>query len=371
MNKQETAINYTLVHGTFGARSDWLNESSEDKPDGFRALLKNHVSSKVTFTIPKPWGGKGLFSKILDLTNKARLDGAEQLKSSLAKLSKQDSNFIIAHSHGGNVAMYALQDAQARAKVDGVICLATPFLYPRQRPLSILTLLLSLAIIVIGFFQFSWRFDLLDSSMSTWYLIGLLFIVSVMIPGALVFVIIHQRFRSNISLDEHLDRLSFSDPKIPILLIRASGDEASGLLRAGQFFNWFAGVVMRIGGRHIYVLLCLSILALAWSAYRGFGWLPEDAFSILSTALIGIAALMVVMLMVLTLSRVFVGLDAWRWVGEIETMTEDGPPGVSSELKVLRPQAQKYGLSHTGIFTQAETIKVINTWCEKQIAQTS
>ena len=368
MSKKTPEINYTLVHGTFGAKSAWLNETSTENSQGFRALLKNKNATNVTFTIPRPWGGTSLFSKIRDLTNQARLNGAKQLSDSLTKLPKANSNFIIAHSHGGNVAMYAVQDEAARSNVDGIICLATPFLYPRRRPLSISTLLISLAIIIVGFVQFSLRYDLLNSSVLTWCMALLVFVTSVIIPSALIFQIIRQRFSSDISLDEHIEKLSFIDPKIPILLIRASGDEATGLLRAGQFFNWLAGVAMRIGGRKLNIFLCVGLLIFGWSSYRRFDWLPDHILVLLSSALICIAAIMVMMLVVLTLSRVFVGFDAWRWVGEIETMTEDGPPGITSEFEVLTPRPPNSGLSHTNIVTQQETISVINNWCERQIA---
>ena len=370
MSKQDARINFTLVHGTFGARSSWLNENSDENPDGFRARLKNNNnSSEINFTVPTPWGGSSTLSKIRDLTNAARLRGAQLLSHRLSELSEDDANFIIAHSHGGNVAMYAVQEQTARSKIDGIICVATPFLYPRRRPLSITTLLLSLVIIIIGFFQFSWRYDLLNSSLTAWCMASLLFLISVIIPSALVFLIVHQRFRASAALNEHLSRLSFIDPNIPILLIRASGDEATGLLRAGQFFNWIAGIAMRIGGRQLYVLLCVGLIVFAWSIYRSFDWIPEHALSLLITIVIFIAALMVLMLIVLTVSRVFVGFDAWRWVGEIETMTEDGPPGMSSELEVLTPRVPQSGWSHTNIFMQAETVAVISQWCKKQIAK--
>ncbi len=365
---QPQTINYALVHGTFGAKSDWLNHDAAEDPKGFRALLGSASVKTVNYLVPKPWGGTSAIGKLNDLTNKARLDGAQTLAQELATLPGQDANFVIAHSHGGNVAMYALQDEIARRKVDGLICLATPFLYPRQRPLSISTLVLSLIIMIVGYFQFAWRFDLTNSSLLAWCGAVALFVVSVAIPSVLVALVVRQRFASKEALDAHIKRLSFIDPKIPVLLIRASGDEASGLLRAGQFLNWLAGMVMRIGGRQLYVLLCLGLLLFAWSAYKNFTWVPNVSLSLLTTLLISLAGLMVVMLMALTLSRIFVGWDAWRWVGEIETMIEDGPPGVPAELTVLTPRLPERGLSHTGIFTQVETINVIHQWCQQQIA---
>ncbi len=361
-------INFALVHGTFGANSDWLNLSAEQDQKGFRALLSSSSKKVVNFIVPTPWGGISVLGKLNDLTNRARLDGADNLAEELIQLPDHDANFLIAHSHGGNVAMYALQNQQAKQKIDGLICLATPFLYPRRRPLSLTTLILSLLIMIVGYFQFAWSFDLSNSSALTWCGAILLFVVAVLIPFALVILIAKQRFSADDALGEHIDNLSFKDPEIPVLLIRASGDEASGLLRAGQFLNWLAGMVMRIGGRQLYILVCAGLLLFAWSAYQDFTWVPDISFALLNSLLIGVAAIMVVMLMALTISRTFVGWDAWRWVGEIETMIEDGPPGMQSELTVLTPRLPEQGLSHTALFTQADTIEVIQQWCELQIS---
>ena len=43
---------------------------------------------------------------------------------------------IIAHSHGGNVALYALKDAELRSRVSGLVTLATPFLFVESRRLE-------------------------------------------------------------------------------------------------------------------------------------------------------------------------------------------------------------------------------------------
>jgi alpha-beta hydrolase superfamily lysophospholipase len=42
-------------------------------------------------------------------------------------------HFIIAHSHGGIVALYALRDPAADQVVSGIITLATPFVSARPR----------------------------------------------------------------------------------------------------------------------------------------------------------------------------------------------------------------------------------------------
>src|SRR5262245_54765385 len=50
--------------------------------------------------------------------------------------------FIIAHSHGGNIARYALHDPEFAARAAGVVTLATPFLTGKPRNVHPLVLLL-------------------------------------------------------------------------------------------------------------------------------------------------------------------------------------------------------------------------------------
>ena len=130
-----------------------------------------------------------------------------------------------------------------------------------------------------------------------------------------------------------------------------------------QFFNWIAGKAMRLSGRQIVVLLGMALMLLVSSQYTEFDVLPDSLMDIFAAALVLTALLIMLMLMVLTVSRVGVGIDAWQWVGEIETMVEDGPPGIKSELVVIKPRQPKKGLSHTKIYTEPETTAAIHEWC--------
>jgi len=69
------------------------------------------------------WSGKNQFGK--------RADAVRELKVHLKRLAKDKTVFVVAHSHGGNVAWDAAQDVNG---VDAVIALATPFLHVREIP---------------------------------------------------------------------------------------------------------------------------------------------------------------------------------------------------------------------------------------------
>lgn len=361
---------FTLIHGTFAANSDWLNQTELEQPSGFRGRLAARFLGQMEFSVPSPWGSEKIV-KVNDLTNSARLKGAEKLKEHLLKQDPETTHYLVAHSHGGNVAMYALQDPEVARRVDGLICLATPFLYPRRRPLSILALILSLSIMSLGVLQTIWQSNLLNGGWASWMAALGMIIGAIVIPAALTWLVAYERYQDRLKGDKRLskllNKLSFSDPNIPILLIRSSGDEASGLLRGTQFLNWLGGMGLKLGGRQLYVFICIAALLLAWMTYREADVVPEYLIPLLGQLMVASAAVMMILLMALTLSRVFIGLDSWRWVGEIETMVEDGPPGVPSDLVVLSP-LEGSQLSHTNIYTRQETIDAIHAWCHQQEA---
>jgi alpha-beta hydrolase superfamily lysophospholipase len=64
-----------------------------------------------------------------------RKRGAALLSQHLreSSLSEGERRFVIAHSHGGNVAMYAVRDKEAAARTAGIVTLATPFLVAQRR----------------------------------------------------------------------------------------------------------------------------------------------------------------------------------------------------------------------------------------------
>ena len=271
--------------------------------------------------------------------------------------------------------MYALQEESVAEKVDGLICLATPFLYPRTRPLSVPALALSVIIMSIGLMQFLGTSDLLKGGWLMSALAILMVSSAIVVPACLTCLVAYERFlhkhKGDQRLSSLLKQLSYQNPNIPILLIRSSGDEASGLLRGVQFMNWLGGIGMRLGGGQLYLLVCAIAVYLAWvTTYKTAEQLPNLILPFLKQGLIASSVIMVILLMALTVSRILVGFDAWRWVGEIETMVEDGPPGIPADLIVSQPTPSNLKLSHTQIYNQPETIDTIHHWCSKVLDKT-
>jgi hypothetical protein len=58
------------------------------------------------------------------------------LRKHIATIAAEPSGpaqVLVAHSHGGNVCLYALRDESTERAVDGLVCLSTPFVHARER----------------------------------------------------------------------------------------------------------------------------------------------------------------------------------------------------------------------------------------------
>ena len=111
----------TLIHGTWAQNAPWTQSGSP-----LREALRSKLG-ETTFRAFQ-WSGENSFA--------ARSAAAEGLKDFLfegIEQSPEDKQAIIAHSHGGNVALEALNNFEAAERVDAVVCLATPFITTRQR----------------------------------------------------------------------------------------------------------------------------------------------------------------------------------------------------------------------------------------------
>jgi hypothetical protein len=188
------------------------------------------------------WNGRNNIS--------ARKEGKDKLIGHLKglqdKYGKKVKYYIVAHSHGGNVALYALRDAKYKYPI-GLACLATPFIVARSRILagnedltlrvifSMFTLLLVLAFSIINVIELPEYWEILVP-------------MSVIVIGA-PFIGLIFRYWNNHKADL-LTELNLSNlAKKQLLIVRAPGDEASALLLTCQFISQLI-----VG---IYNMMCL------------------------------------------------------------------------------------------------------------------
>jgi hypothetical protein len=165
-------------------------------------------------------------------THAARMAAAQLLKRQVRELATAHPNaaqFVVAHSHGGNIALLACKDPEVEAALAGIVCLSTPFLQYRESTSAALALtLFILAVTVvsatlINAYALSWSKTAQSAGM-----------IAVVCAGVgLLFYALDRVFKTP---PEHFASPTLARDKL--LVIRSPGDEASGLLGLSSFAQW-------------------------------------------------------------------------------------------------------------------------------------
>ena len=111
----------TLVHGTFAKGAPWTKDGSALRLQIAAEL--GRLEHEVIFDIFE-WSGRN--------THKARVKAGYQLADHIRELRKrfpQNAHFIVAHSHGGNVALLAHKHLPQDLHALGIATLGTPFIH--------------------------------------------------------------------------------------------------------------------------------------------------------------------------------------------------------------------------------------------------
>jgi pimeloyl-ACP methyl ester carboxylesterase len=128
-DEKQAAITLHLLHGTWASHAAWTQPDSE--------LVKS-LQKEFGKPLPMEWKGKNRDSD--------RRSAAEQV---IAALQQQEGRHVlIAHSHGGNVALYAAADHRLHGKIAGIICLNTPFISIIRRDYTTRLALLAMLAVV-------------------------------------------------------------------------------------------------------------------------------------------------------------------------------------------------------------------------------
>lgn len=115
----------TLVHGTFAPGAAWTKDGST-----LRRQIADALGSQdqvVHFDVFK-WSGRN--------THKARIKAGHELANHIRKLRKSCphcNHFIVAHSHGGNIALFSHKHLPEKLHALGIATLGTPFLYAKLK----------------------------------------------------------------------------------------------------------------------------------------------------------------------------------------------------------------------------------------------
>src|SRR5215831_8816470 len=88
----------TMVHGTFARNAEWTSDHSP-----LSRFLKEHLSQTLIIR-RSPWSGANRNLDRIEASKKL----SEMPDEGICKYPEA-LHFIIAHSHGGNIALYALK----------------------------------------------------------------------------------------------------------------------------------------------------------------------------------------------------------------------------------------------------------------------
>jgi hypothetical protein len=391
----------TLVHGTWARKATWIQPHST-LAKALRVQLGQ--DAKIFRLI---WSGRN--------SPAARSVATERLKKKLALRFKDHPtarHYIICHSHGGNIALGAVAGNDLENKIDGVVCLATPFLLARERnfginpafmlaPAIFLAMLLLILVVdavwptangtILWLFQLAMFFFLALTSYA-WLRYAHKLLKQLTPPRV-----------------DHPSRF---------LIIRSPADEASGALVLSQFLSWitvriylyleslverFNAAVKRLSTITWIVTALVAIAFFVFATFLFMTFIRDDParlgtithFGILILSVVAGAALvlfipkygvdwatdslrvvaaLMVWPMILLLS-VFLLPFGWRialanvW---LDVTAETTPVGSSWNVHLVLPQGKEPGdemhsvpLMHSIIYENPSVLKIVCDWIAK------
>jgi hypothetical protein len=214
----------TLVHGTWADTRGWVAPGS---------VLRRELEARLGSVVFRefPWTSAH--------THAARTEAGVRLARFVRGGQGQypeARHFIIGHSHGGIVALYAMRDAAADKVVSGIITLATPFVSGRRRRfrpyVGAITFLLIAAPVVAGALVLAAMWPR-QPVLLTWVLGGAFLTITADRPLSKWLIGVVRRWQSEIIA-------ALQPPPIDpsrLLILCSRGDEVHGWLRAWDFVS--------------------------------------------------------------------------------------------------------------------------------------
>lgn len=405
----EQSFIVTVVHGTFVRDAEWAQEGSP-----LIAAIR-HALGDNAHIVRFRWSGRN--------SNSARMLAATELRAHLQREEygrPSARHVLFAHSHGGNVVMYALAEPELRSRVAGVITMSTPFILARPRGLgpndgrAILSLL-GLPTLAA---------TLLANRLL--HLQGLWKWLPALIAGVVGGMIMLWGERYLKQRRKQMAGMVLPEmPDLRALLLRIVGDEASIGLVAAQFSVWFSNRLWRMlsfplewldhamygrGTRssalvqraywHLIIYLILMLLLIAgtkaafgtypklWGQITGWGTLILNYLAIGS--LWALALLGVPLAIVLAISSPFTllaGLGGPATTLLYEVSIESTPVGKWSVVQFPEPDAVATGFDlnagdsgapqwgpwvprHLGLYTDPRALQCIEQWLQSLTVNT-
>jgi hypothetical protein len=234
----------TLVHGTFARLptrdADWTREGSL-----LRRNLQAELGDDVVF-IPFRWSGMNWPA--------ARYRAAHRLCEHFGDTAvryPERRHYLISHSHGGNVSLYALREAERErsAVPTGVVCLSTPFIAAQPRPITLFRFVATYAVLLVTFFAVVANVmgrvlpvlvSDVDPSNTVLYALAL---NEIWLEFLLCAVAAWYATNALVRLARvRREKIAVDKVDVPLRIYRSIADEASALLATSSFFSWLGAV---------------------------------------------------------------------------------------------------------------------------------
>ena len=370
--RTDPSVVITLVHGTFAPRAAWTQPDS-----ALRSRWPAPPERPVRFCAFEWSGGNSHQDRVT-----ASRELAEHLRSLTARYQAA-SHLVIAHSHGGNVALGALAEEHLKGKVKALICLNTPFLHCARRDLlPLLVVLIGLNPLVLLMlastpFLELYMFPRYPGEYWRPVLITAGLFVAAMIPfgfAGFAFWKLSQRMTSAIEAYQARGSAKFrssADPARHVLAATAKQDEAYRYL-------WLLDRITAATtlGAGISFLLCLGGVVLFLLAGSGgfltdFNWFPALTRAALAMARYGALAIAAgIALFLLSSTVMAVTCAALRRhtfsYGEqiadslfLRIFVKPYPP-IEADLRYFAATAG--GLKHSALYGSPEVVKALAEW---------
>jgi alpha-beta hydrolase superfamily lysophospholipase len=340
-----------LIHGTWARKAKW---TERDSPLVSR-LIAEFGSEKLAI-LAFDWSGRN--------TTLGRWGASVGLRSDLAELRERFPKTpisLIAHSHGGNVALQAA--STVRGMDISIVCMSTPFLQVEDRvplPVNAIALAQSLAP-VITFGQFPAVFFDLNGHARLFSIalrFGVAFLVAWFRSKRLVKI-----GSDSGALFQKLTNYSLR-PDLPLLIIRMTDDEATVILTVYRFVDWLLTRYLSVCDLiTLHRSIKVGWVCFIWTAVL---FCVIYAPGYLSMTLTWVAWTLVVALYLLIL----VGAAAGGRVGFFgiwsKKVSVDVVPLGHWTVHLFAPTTNAAGLSHSRTYSDSRCIDVISKWLQRQ-----
>ena len=249
-DEREPSLVVTLVHGTFGRLpgrdASWTRESSP-----LRRRLLEELGPDVQFQTFR-WSGMNWPS--------ARYRAARRLREQFRATAERHpacGHYVVAHSHGGNVAFYALRDAAAEASATpvptGVVCLSTPFIAAQPRAVTLFRFVSTYAVVLVALFAVvaagmgRLLVPLMAGMRTHSSVLDALMWNEVWLEFALCAVLAWHATNGLVRLAQtRLKLIAVDGVPVPLRIYRSIGDEATAVLATSAFFTWLGTLAWRV-----------------------------------------------------------------------------------------------------------------------------